>query len=326
MSPIMPKEYFRVLISATSKAEAARLLKILVENKLIAGGLITNGLSNHWWEGKIDEEIYYNISAFTVSENKDKIIKEVEKIHRDDVPIIAFFKIDYGNEKFLKWVDENTKKTMTNNKYKHIIDSYNQGASAYGASWNVPHEFINIERKKFVELLPKKALVLDIGCGPGMDSAYFHKKGFNVVGIDVSEEMISFAAKKTLQVDFKVMDMRSLDFKDNSMDGIWISYSFLHILEADAKATVAEFRRVLKNGCPIFIAVHTHHKNRFIKTQISGLQNKNGTQLETYIQEWNIDDLVNLINQNNFKIIHKREFKRQGGLYPLFALIAIVNK
>lgn len=103
----MNNNYFRVLISATSKEEAQKVLKLLVKQKLIAGGLITEGLSNHWWQGKIDEEIYYNLSCFTVDKNKNKIIQEVEKIHRDETPIIAFFKIDDGNKKFFDWINQN---------------------------------------------------------------------------------------------------------------------------------------------------------------------------------------------------------------------------
>ena len=102
-------EYLRVLISATTREEAKEILKKLVENKLIAGGLITDGLSNHWWDGKVDEATYYNLSAFTVYENKDKIIVEVERIHKDKTPIVAFFRIDYGNDAFLRWIEENSK-------------------------------------------------------------------------------------------------------------------------------------------------------------------------------------------------------------------------
>ncbi len=37
--------------------------------------------------------------------NKEKIISEVRKVHSDECPIVAFFKID-GNEDFLKWIEE----------------------------------------------------------------------------------------------------------------------------------------------------------------------------------------------------------------------------
>ncbi len=103
----MENQYFRALISATSEEEATAILDSLLEKHLVAGGLITDGFSNHWWEGKIDREKYYNISSFTISKNRDEIIKIVESLSRDDTPIIAFFKIDSASEKTFQWVEEN---------------------------------------------------------------------------------------------------------------------------------------------------------------------------------------------------------------------------
>lgn len=105
---LIKMEYNRVIISATSEEEAKRILQMLTEKKLVAGGLIIDGLSNYWWEGKIVEKIYFNLLCFTISENKEKIIEEVEKVHSDKCPIIAFMKMD-GNQKFLDWVRESVK-------------------------------------------------------------------------------------------------------------------------------------------------------------------------------------------------------------------------
>jgi len=105
----MTNDCYRILISATTKKESEQILKTLLSKKLIAGGLITSGFSNHWWQGKVDEETYYNVSAFTINKHKDTIITEVEKNHSDDTPIIAFFQIDYANDKFLSWIRENTR-------------------------------------------------------------------------------------------------------------------------------------------------------------------------------------------------------------------------
>lgn len=46
------------------------------------------------------------------------------------------------------------------------------------------------------EQLPKRARVLDIGCGPGIQAREFIKRGYHVVGIDFSEEMVRLAKKK----------------------------------------------------------------------------------------------------------------------------------
>ncbi|NQV00042.1 MAG: divalent-cation tolerance protein CutA [Parcubacteria group bacterium] len=105
----MNKEYYRVIISATSKEEADKITELLLKDKIIAGGFITSGESHHWWEGRIDREEYFNISCFTINENKNKIIKIVEENSEDEVPGVVFFKIDYGNENFLNWIEENIK-------------------------------------------------------------------------------------------------------------------------------------------------------------------------------------------------------------------------
>lgn len=99
------KEFCQVIISATSKEEANRISDILVKGKLIAGSLIIKGDSRYWWQSKIVEKEYYNIQAFSLIKNKDKIIKEVEKIHSDKCPIISFTEID-GNTEFLDWIKD----------------------------------------------------------------------------------------------------------------------------------------------------------------------------------------------------------------------------
>lgn len=92
-------------MSATDKEEANRISDSLVKKKLIAGTLITSGDSRYWWNNKVVEKIYYNISAFSIIKNKARIISEIKKIHSDKCPIISFFKID-GNEEFLSWIKE----------------------------------------------------------------------------------------------------------------------------------------------------------------------------------------------------------------------------
>ncbi len=100
--------YFRVIISATSEAEAKKILRALLENHLAAGGLIVKGPSGYWWKGKIVEEEYFSLSAYTLGRHKDRIIEAVRSLHSDEVPIIEFYRIEYANLDFLRWVDEYT--------------------------------------------------------------------------------------------------------------------------------------------------------------------------------------------------------------------------
>src|SRR3989338_3021043 len=96
MSVRLPK-FYRALISATSKKEALHLLDTLTSRKLIAGGLITSGTSLYWWAGKRVRKTYWNLSVFTVDKCRKPIISVVRSTQKDQVPIVAFFKIDSAN-------------------------------------------------------------------------------------------------------------------------------------------------------------------------------------------------------------------------------------
>lgn len=97
--------HYRALISASSKEEANTILDALLTEKIVAGGLITHGPSRYWWEGKIAEKEYYNISTFIPASKKDLVIKHVREISKDETPIVALFPME-GNQDFLDWVDE----------------------------------------------------------------------------------------------------------------------------------------------------------------------------------------------------------------------------
>ncbi len=95
----------RVRISATSEKEAKKISKTLVKKKLVAGTMIYSGPSHYWWDGEVQEKVYWNVGAFSLMKHKDKIIDQVRKLHSDICPIITFNEID-GNQDFLDWVDE----------------------------------------------------------------------------------------------------------------------------------------------------------------------------------------------------------------------------
>ncbi len=101
----MNSEYCRVRISATSQKEADNISKTLVKKKLVAGTMIYDGNCHYWWDSKVVERKYWNIGAFSLMKNEQKIIDEVRKLHSDKCPIVAFNNID-GNDDFLKWIRE----------------------------------------------------------------------------------------------------------------------------------------------------------------------------------------------------------------------------
>ena len=118
--------------------------------------------------------------------------------------------------------------------------------------------------RKFISRLKQNGHILDAGCGTGRFVQYFIKDGFTVTGIDSSSSMIEFAAKNTPMVEFKVMDIRRLNFSSNYFDGIWNVATLLHLNESGVKRALQEFKRVLKVNGILYIATRT--KNKSIST------------------------------------------------------------
>lgn len=88
--------------------------------------------------------------------------------------------------------------------------------------------------------------VLDVGCGPGWESATFAKSGCDVLGIDLTQAFLEAAAGETAPTaEFARMDMQRLGLAASSVDGLWACASFLHVPRSSAPATLSGFHRVL---------------------------------------------------------------------------------
>jgi SAM-dependent methyltransferase len=91
------------------------------------------------------------------------------------------------------------------------------------------------------------ARILDVGCGPGWETATFEKRGHDPVGIDLAPAFLR-AARENSDAELARMDMRELGIETDAAHGVWACASFLHVPREDASSTLAEFRRVLRSG------------------------------------------------------------------------------
>ncbi|NES14351.1 MULTISPECIES: class I SAM-dependent methyltransferase [Micromonospora] len=96
--------------------------------------------------------------------------------------------------------------------------------------------------------------LLDLGCGPGRDLAYWAARGAAGVGLDLSAAMLR-AARVRVAVPLVQGDLLRLPFRAGVFGGVWCSASLLHLPKAAAPVALAEVRRVLRPGGPLLLSL-----------------------------------------------------------------------
>ncbi len=108
----------------------------------------------------------------------------------------------------------------------------------------------------FCNHLPNKGSILDLGSGTGLPfSKLFVEKGFNVLGVDISSQMIKIAQKNVPMANFKELSMTDLDY-DKKFDGVFSSYSMLLLSPQLFKDVANQIVKSLKNNGLLYLSLN----------------------------------------------------------------------
>ncbi|MCH8518886.1 class I SAM-dependent methyltransferase [Candidatus Gracilibacteria bacterium] len=143
--------------------------------------------------------------------------------------------------------------------------------------------------------------ILDIGCGFGREITKLRKKGYEAYGIEISENMISYA-DESIQKYITQGDITKLEtyYREKSFDGIISCASIVHMDKVVGQEVLKKAFRLLNNNGVIFLSlkVATQEKTIFKNSlSIPGVGKK-------YVYH-NEDDLENFLENIGFEIIKK---------------------
>jgi len=107
--------------------------------------------------------------------------------------------------------------------------------------------------------------LVDIGCGTGVLSVKFAKAGYDVIGIDLSEAMLTIAQNRSLEegtdISFVCQSMTEIDGIDD-VDVAVIAIDSVNYLETleEVKQTFECIYKALSPGGQLFLDVHSLYK------------------------------------------------------------------
>ena len=126
------------------------------------------------------------------------------------------------------------------------IDIYNDLASEYERNADLVRPHIERVIQPFVDLLPQKGKILDVGCGVGIATELLTQAGFDVTGIDASPQMVSFAQKRNPKTRILIGDFRNIEIADG-FDGI-VMQAFIHLFPSEeTRAILGKARELLRD-------------------------------------------------------------------------------
>ena len=111
----------------------------------------------------------------------------------------------------------------------------------------------SIERL-FLDYLPKDAPILEAGCGLGAWVIYLAGKGYDIVGIDHDEKVVSRLKEWRPSLNVSRGDIRKLPYEDSSLGAV-ISLGVMEHFEEGCGDAMRETHRVLRPGGLLFFTV-----------------------------------------------------------------------
>lgn len=125
--------------------------------------------------------------------------------------------------------------------------------------------------QELVELIESRKIspckTIDIGCGEGFYSIYLASKGFDVIGIDISERAIQYAkenaASRGVNVRFVAMDIADLEQLNEKFDFV-LEWALMHqIMPSQRQKYVEDVAELLNKGGKYLSACHNEQSPEF---------------------------------------------------------------
>lgn len=184
--------------------------------------------------------------------------------------------------------------------------------SLYAGQFNVFFEHITADN----------ASILDIACGPGNITKYLldRKPKYNILGIDLSSEMLSLARTNNPNAKFELMDCRDIDQIDQKFDGITCGFCLPYLTKEETTDLITNTAKLLKPGGVFYLSTMEEDEENKSRYQVAS------TGDQVFVHYHQEAYLSNALRESGFEILSLNRFDSPGQGDLKITDLVMVNK
>jgi 2-polyprenyl-3-methyl-5-hydroxy-6-metoxy-1,4-benzoquinol methylase len=145
---------------------------------------------------------------------------------------------------------------------------------------------------------PSHSSLLEIACGPGNITSYILKArpGLNILGIDLSPNMICLAKKNNPTAEFQLMDCRNIDQLERHYDAVICGFCIPYLSKPEVEKLFRDISSLLDGEAVLYLStMEDKYEHSTVKKASSGDA--------VFVHYYEADYLSGLLKANGFEII-----------------------
>jgi 2-polyprenyl-3-methyl-5-hydroxy-6-metoxy-1,4-benzoquinol methylase len=196
-------------------------------------------------------------------------------------------------------------------KYQQSVDRFNEFATAFENGFMELSLYDSAIEAFCSTISVPVPYILELGCGPGNVTRRIKQQlsQAQITAIDLAENMIALARKNVPDVDFRVMDVRSINQFTGTYDAVVAAFVLPFLSYEDGECLIRSICKLLNTEGVLYLSTMegTPEKNGFETTSFSG---KN----EIHFVYYEMPMLIGILQKAGIEVIDikKQPYIRNG--------------
>lgn len=165
----------------------------------------------------------------------------------------------------------------------------------------------------------EKAEILDMACGPGNITKYLLQKrpDFNILGIDLSPNMLRLARLNNPTAEFQIMDCQAVGKMNREFDAAVCGFGLPYLSREEAVQLIRDVAGRLRPGGAFYLSTM---EDDYSKSGFKGPSSGGGAQMYIYYHQ--ADYLTQALEDNGFEIVglQRKAYPAQDGATDLLII------